>query len=166
MTNELNSQKLFELVGNFKWLIQEVNGSGFDQYIKGEEFNLAAGSSEEFESIALNQKSIGEKTDIPFFLCIKPTWFVREGVLYLTLIAGNKAQELTRLIMWFDKLDCNTPEFKFEITSLLDNPFRGGGTPETVYAQPAADKESNEALTVSLAFMASTSGIRGMGIGH
>jgi len=159
-----SAEDLFKRVGALNWEITFLEQKGFGEYEIGDIFNLAACSREEFESVTLKKKSTGKVVDLPYFLCIKPTWFVREDAFYVVFISGNKPSELERVVMWFDCFNSNQPEFEFVITPLFDDQAI---THNQTYNTGPQTKDGAPAQSAALVLRStSSSGSRGGGIGH
>lgn len=164
MVGKHNTEDLFKRVGELNWEITYLEKKGFGEYEIGDIFNLAACSRQEFESVTLKKKSTGKVVDLPYFLCIKPTWFVRNDALYVVFISGNKPSELERVVMWFDCFNSEQPEFEFVIAPLIDDQ---AVTNNQAYSAESQTKDGAPVQSVVLALRSGGgSGERGGGIGH
>lgn len=90
-------------------------------YAEGDVFHLDFTPDKSLGRITLVKPKRSEGIELPFFLNINPTWFIRDGVVFGTFIVGNDPCELHRFIIWFENLDSNAPVFHFEVIPLYDD---------------------------------------------
>ena len=119
---------LFQLVTKFKWNIETFElekdpprNAPPTIYEVGDHLNFNSSTPEMYDEVILHKYKAGEDLTLPFFMCIKPTWYIRDDVLYIVFIVANSACELHRFIIWFENLDSNKPTFKFIVANIYDD---------------------------------------------
>lgn len=121
---------LLKKVSEFKWRIEsfstvEKDSKKKPSYAEGDFFDFKiiteASGKELIDGVSLVKPCEDKTINMDFFFSIKPTWFIRDDVFYLTAFVGNDPCALHRLIMWFENISSDKPAFHFEVMPMYDD---------------------------------------------
>jgi len=117
-----SKKNIFE---NIVWEIIEFEEHCDDKrkpiYEKGSLIRVFSDDNSQITNIDLQPLSTKEKYELPFFMGVKPCYFINDDVHYVVAIIGNDPCEWHRLILWFYKDEKGNLKFKFKVIPLYDD---------------------------------------------